>query len=242
MSLPSMWLLCGCVALTAVGCASTRSVSHSPASARPEDSPRDVEMRNPPEEQRGAATEALPLRRDSGERVVLEARGLVGARSLSGVTRRLPDDCSGFVRYVYERVGVALLADPHADNRRSDNAVTAIHREARRKRALHARTPEPGDLVFFRETYDRNHDGVDDDGLTHIGIVEAVDDQGTVTFIHRASRGVVRAVMNPGRPSDPKDDSGRRINEVLRANAADGAELTGELFVAYAAASAWLDR
>jgi hypothetical protein len=94
----------------------------------------------------------------------------------------------------------------------------------------------PGDLVFFRETYDQNRDGRRNDGLTHVGLVEDVDAAGTVTVIHRVSRGVVRYRMNLARPEVQKDPrTGAVLNDRLRAPGRGRPQvLTGQLFAAYA--------
>ena len=163
---------------------------------------------------------------DYGARIAQHADALVGLHSLKAVTH-LPDDCTGLVRYAYAREGVELMPPQGSPG---TNGVTAIWRAARAKNALHARAPLPGDLVFFRETYDRDRDGRRDDGLTHIGVVESVEEDGTVYFVHRSGRGVTRERLNPHRPRD------RQVNDWLRARSrAAPAALTGELFVAYGA-------
>lgn len=155
------------------------------------------------------------------------------AASLVGVPLKraapwLPDDCTGLARAVYEPAGIDLMSD----GKPGDNGVTAIHRTAKRVGALRERNPAPGDLVFFRETYDRNNDGKKNDGLTHIGVVETVSPSGEVVFIHRGAKGVVRARL------DVKYPNSKAHNDVLRvANKKDRARLTGELFVDYGAAS-----
>lgn len=166
---------------------------------------------------------SLPL--TAGARLVSKAVSLVGLSTLRLVAPHLPDDCTGLVRAAYEELGVDLMGA----GVRGDNGVTAMHRLAFERSALHLQTPAPGDLVFFRETYDRNHDGRVNDGLTHVGVVEAVDAAGTVTFVHRAGSGVKRAKLSVGSPLD----KGR--NDYLRpAKRGSPALLTGELFVTFA--------
>src|SRR5205814_10151917 len=115
------------------------------------------------------------------------------------------------------------------------HGVTAIWYAAREKNALHQRAPAKGDLVFFRETYDRNRDGRRDDGLTHVGVVESVEPDGTVVFVHRSGAGVTRGRVNPARPRD------REVNDWLRVKSRHApAALTGELFAGYASARALL--
>lgn len=166
-----------------------------------------------------------------GRRVARRAVGLVG---VSLASYRVPNDCSGLARLAYQSVGVELLSH---GTRPGENAVNAIYRRARARGALHWKTPQPGDLVFFRETYDRNRDGVRNDGLTHVGVVETVAKDGTVTFVHRGGPGVRRARMNPRFPT-VRAQKGHTLNDYLRrADATGRARLTGELFVGYASAS-----
>ncbi|MDP1827925.1 MAG: CHAP domain-containing protein [Archangium sp.] len=139
----------------------------------------------------------------------------------------LPDDCTGLVRAVYEDSGIELMGA----GVRGDNGVTAMWRLAFERSALHTHAPAPGDLVFFRETYDRNRNGRRDDGLTHVGVVETIDGRGTVTFVHRSGTGVTRAKLDLGSPLDKKR------NDFLRpARRGQPALLTGELFVTFASA------
>ena len=102
------------------------------------------------------------------------AEGLLGQSTVRIKGRRYPDDCTGLVRGVFESMGVGLFADA----RRGDNGVTSIFRFAQEHgRVFRGGRPLPGDLVFFKDTYDQNHDGRFDDGLTHVGLVERVDEE-----------------------------------------------------------------
>ena len=158
-------------------------------------------------------------------RLAARAASLVGLSTLRVVVPHLPDDCTGLVRAVYEDSGIELMLAAE----RGDNGVTAMYRLAFEKNALHTQAPAPGDLVFFRETYDRNRDGKHNDGLTHVGVVESVDTLGTVTFVHRSGSGVTRSKLNPGAPLD------KRRNDFLRpAKHGEPALLSGELFVTFA--------
>ncbi len=166
-------------------------------------------------------------------KVVAVARRFVGKPKVAVSGRTWPADCTGIVRAAFSSLGLDLLDEARA----GDNAVTAIYRFAQeRGRVFEAGRPMPGDLVFFRETYDLNRDGRLNDGLTHIGIVEDVDAEGTVTVIHRVARGVVRYRMNLANPDVRRDPaSGRVYNDALR-HAGPGRRevLTGQLFAGYA--------
>ena len=166
-----------------------------------------------------------------GRRVARRAASLVGD---SLASYRVPDDCSGLVRLAYQYVGVELLSQ---GTQSGENASSAIYRRAQRAGALHQRTPHPGDVVFFRETYDRNGDGLRNDGVTHVGVIESVAGDGTVVFVHRGGGGVARSRMNL-RVKGARSASGQVVNHYLRrAEGDEPARLTRELFVGYGTAS-----
>ncbi len=168
----------------------------------------------------------------SRETAVGTAQGLVGKTKLVVQGRRYGDDCTGLVRAVFEPLGVNLLAEAAP----GDNGVTAMWRfAAKHGRIFEGGRPLPGDLVFFKETYDLNRDGHTNDGLTHIGLVEDVEADGTVLVIHRVARGVVRYRMNLANPTQLRTADGRRLNDWLRTEAPGSKpRLTAELFAGYA--------
>lgn len=160
------------------------------------------------------------------------ARSLVGKKQLQVDGQRFPNDCTGLIAAAYASSGLELLSSARA----TDNGVTAMYRFAQRHgRVYETGKPTPGDLVFFRETYDQNRDGRANDGLTHVGIVDEVEPDGTVTVIHRVSRGVVRYRMNLTHRTSRRDPrTGRAINDYLRApGSGQKSVLTGQLFAAY---------
>jgi cell wall-associated NlpC family hydrolase len=149
-----------------------------------------------------------------GTRLADRADAAAGLRSVRQLSRSATDDCSGFVRAIYGREGVNLMVLPP---RPGENGVSHLHRLATARRALRRR-PQPGDLVFFRDTYRR--------GLSHVGIVDGVRGS-EVTFVHRAGRGIVRSRL------DLRHPHARLRNDVLRK--APRRALTGELLVGFAA-------
>ncbi|HLL82342.1 MAG TPA: CHAP domain-containing protein [Longimicrobium sp.] len=179
--------------------------------------------------------EPLPPSALLGDRqtAVQLARGLVGKHKPTLRGKALGADCTGLVLGVYREMGLDLLKSAKP----GDNGVTAIYRFARKHGRVYTDGwPVAGDLVFFKETYDQNRDGRQNDGLTHVGLVEDVTDDGTVTVIHRVSRGVVRYRMNLRHPDQRVDaKTGRVLNDALRAPGGDRAgATTGQLFAAYA--------
>ena len=186
----------------------------------------------PPPRTEEPASASLVLAPQAREAALKTARALVGSSRIIVRSHRYPDDCTGLVRAVFDEVGVDLMRE--ATSR--DNGVTAIFRFATKHgHIFEGGRPVPGDLVFFKETYDRNRDGRNNDGLTHVGLVDDVEADGTVVIIHRVARGVVRYRMNLGHPDDALSTDGRRWNDWLRSPSVGARpQLTGQLFAGYA--------
>lgn len=166
------------------------------------------------------------------ERAVWRAKSWVGLRSLQTVSTSVSDDCSGFTRLAYQQRNLDLLP---LDLLPGENGVTAIHRKAMALGTLR-QTPRVGDLVFFRETFDKNRDGRFNDGLTHIGIVERMAPDGTVTFVHKAGGLVKRSKFNLAKPEARRDEKGRVLNDWLRRrDKRFRGYLAGELVAGFAA-------
>jgi len=147
-------------------------------------------------------------------------------------------DCSGFVEAVYAAEGVELRRVLQLAAPREASAVAAAWEAARRfgTRWRGGDWPAPSDLVFFDDTWDRDGDGRRDDPLTHLGIVEWVDVDGTVTFLHRGGKGVVRGHVNLAWPALATAPDGRPLNSFLRVKAGpdDRAPLlAGQLFAGF---------
>ncbi|MFN7132085.1 MAG: CHAP domain-containing protein, partial [Myxococcales bacterium] len=203
--------------------------------------PRDPLLDPPPAQLTPEARPAtIPRARDpifkpeptglDGEAIARTAAGYIGEQTIVSGGRRYPDDCTGFVRAVYAAHGVELFTD---DAQPGDNGVTAIWRFASKNGRVRTRQARVGDIVFFKETYDRNRDGRRNDGLTHVGIVDGIEPDGTVTVVHRVARGVVRYRMNLERPKERKDEkTGRVLNDYLRERGRS--RLAGELFAGFA--------
>ncbi|MCP3139736.1 NlpC/P60 family protein [Pyxidicoccus xibeiensis] len=181
-----------------------------------------------------AARKSAPKRQATvslAERAVWRAKNWVGLRSLSTVSTSVNDDCSGLTQLAYRKPGLSLMPERTLPG---ENGVKAIYRKAGDLGTLRE-TPRAGDMVFFRNTHDRNRDGRLNDGLTHIGIVERVGADGTVTFVHRAGNGVKRGHFNLARPDARKDEKGRILNDWLRRrDKRNRGYLAGELVAGFA--------
>ncbi|MBZ4332304.1 CHAP domain-containing protein [Corallococcus sp. AS-1-12] len=146
------------------------------------------------------------------DRALWRAKSWVGMTTLAKMSSTVTDDCSGMTRLAFQQRRLDLLPD---DVLPEENGVTAIHRKARALGML-TETPTPGALVFFKDTFDKNRDGLMNDGLTHIGIVERVGADGTVTFVHKSGGLVKRSRFNLVQPEARKDAKGHVLNDWLR--------------------------
>jgi hypothetical protein len=234
--------------MLAAGCATTKhsvsnasSAEHSPehsalldafireATTPPGKQALRHETRAAQAEQRHKATE--PSTQGARKKIVETAQAFLGKKQIVLQGKKYLNDCSGFVNALYAQVGIDLMQKAQP----GDNAVTAMFRYAK----THGKTfeggwPVPGDLVFFRNTY-RLKTQHSPDALTHIGVVESIDPDGTIYIIHRVSRGVVRYAMNLRYRNQTQNQDGKRINDYIRARKGkQPAMLTSELFVSYA--------
>jgi cell wall-associated NlpC family hydrolase len=151
-------------------------------------------------------------------RLVARARHLLGQRGPFRVGgERFTPDCSGFVAAVYAAEGLDLRGAMQRAAPNERGGAKAAWAAARAEGTSFGpdERPEPGDLVYWHDTYDRNRNRKADDPFTHVGIVERVED-GTVHFIHRGHRGVARGVMTLGHPHEATGADGRRLNSQLR--------------------------
>lgn len=162
----------------------------------------------------------------SPEGTVIDAEGLQGkivASALHAVhtqsvaigSRRFNYDCSGTILSIYYRAGIDLTP---SFNQARGNGVARLYQIGDTNKLLYdAPVPQPGDLVFWDNTYDRNGDGKFNDPLTHAGIVISSAPDGTIEYVHHNySKGIVVERMNLHRPDAYQDADGRLVNSPMR--------------------------
>ena len=168
--------------------------------------------------------------------IVEAAARLVGVRAITSQGRRIAYDCAGVTRAIFLEHGIDLYRGAFNDPK--GNGVRLIHNHVRQHGTFH-RGPNvsPGDLVFFDNTWDFNGDGQLNDPLTHVGIVERLEPDGTVVFISRVANAVERYRMNLDQPHVHKTAQGLVLNDYIRrklpTDPDHSARLTGELFSFY---------
>lgn len=165
------------------------------------------------------------------------ATQLVGARTIEVNGRRIAYDCAGVTRAIFLKHGIDLYSGEPIDPKA--NGVRLIYAHVRQHGTLHqGPVVHPGDLVFFNNTWDYNRDGKVNDPLTHVGVVEQQEPDGTVSFISRVAGTVERYRMNLALPHVHETADGRILNDYLRRkdviDPANTDYLTGELFAQFA--------
>lgn len=150
--------------------------------------------------------------------------------------RRYAPDCSGFVRGVYATQRVDLYGG--LGELDGGNGVGRIYTHVMEHGRIHyGPTVHPGDLVFFHNTWDFNRDGLANDPLTHVGVVEQVERDGTVIFVSWMSGGIERYRMNLQQPDIHKTADGRILNDFMRRKQSGDTQgthyLAGRLFAAF---------
>jgi len=166
--------------------------------------------------------------RDARLRVAAAAGAVVGSAPIivGGVRYRF--DCSGVASGIYAKAGLPVVSEGDGLD------VRGLYALVQKTGSLRRSDPLPGDFVFFDDTYDANGNGRIDDPLSHVGVVERVVDDGTVIFVHRIGRQIVRARLNLKDPQLRHDKNGVAKNHYLRAaHGAVAAKTTAELFVAW---------
>ena len=189
--------------------------------------PSDARAATDSDAEDGSRRSRTAARRSGGKQVAKAAERYLGASRLvcNGTAYRY--DCSGLVMAAHARAGLPV-----------DGNTAALYDQSRSQNALHKRkTPHLGDLAFFDNTHDRNGNGRLDDRLTHIAVVTAVGDDGTITMVHKSGNGVVTLTMNLRSPSEHRTVDGKLLNDYLRRKTSrDSARtryLTGELWVGF---------
>ncbi len=148
-------------------------------------------------------------------KIVASALHAADTQSVAIGSKRFNYDCSGTILSIYYRAGIDLTP---SFNEGKGNGVARLYQIGDRNQLLYdSPIPQPGDLVFWDNTYDRNGDGEFNDALTHAGIVISSASDGTIEYVHHNySKGIVVERMNLIRPAAHQDADGRLVNSPMR--------------------------
>ncbi len=140
-------------------------------------------------------------------------------------------DCQGTVAKIFWKVGVDLTKNYNEPGYQNLlGGVPRIYKTYQTEGKTYlAKRPKAGDLVFFDNTWDYNGNGKWDDTLTHVGLVETVEADGTVGVIHHCSKGIKRYYFNLEKPTVYQDETGKVLNSFIRRQSAS--DLPGTSYV-----------
>ncbi len=157
------------------------------------------------------------------------------------------NDCSGFVRMVYSNFNIDLFDVEH-NTKASGTEI--IFKFVEKNGAIYPKyiyfnkstpknkkyVPQVGDIIFFDNTHDKNRDKKVNDFFTHVAIVLSIDDDNTINYIHKSSRGINTQLMNLDEPNSLYINK-KRVNSYLRVKKKGDSKntpyLSGELFRAF---------
>ncbi|MDH5720677.1 MAG: CHAP domain-containing protein [Spirochaetia bacterium] len=130
--------------------------------------------------------------------------------------RRYRNDCSGMVKAVFDTIDIDVFQRA-STARRGANGVEIIYHSFKEKFWTNhkKKMPRPGDLILFKNTYDKNKNGKWDDNFTHVSVVTGVEKNGTIAFIHHVRNGIQRYRMNLDKKKIHKEN-GVKFNDYLR--------------------------
>lgn len=173
--------------------------------------------------------------------VVESAQTLIGKAPESSVVvngKRFVLDCIGTVAAIFYGMYIDVTKDfPHL----TGSGVERLYRSLKNEGVLHHdKYPRPGDVVIWNNTWDANGDGdTNDDPHTHAGVVLAVDEDGTIHYVHENyRRGVIVEVMNLLKPNVYRNSDGRVLNSPMAMAPKPGEKravhwVSGDLFGAF---------
>ncbi|MFP4112916.1 MAG: CHAP domain-containing protein [Spirochaetota bacterium] len=173
--------------------------------------------------ERDNAESERPLRTDQTdaryterqERIVRAAHEILRTQDFVVDGYRYSYDCTGTILAIYAMAGIRLV-DLFPNY--AGNGVRRLYGIADDYELLyHTELPQPGDLIFWDNTYDKNGDTQWNDWLTHVGLVLSVDSDGTIEYLHHHyTEGVVTARMNLTNPQTYMTSDGVIVNSPMR--------------------------
>ncbi|AGZ81749.1 NlpC/P60 family protein [Campylobacter fetus] len=113
------------------------------------------------------------------------------------MNKKLGKDCSGFVSLVNEDSNSIYFNSSELDNfyDKEGRKSQAIFNLYQSQNKIYFIDPKPGDLVFFSNTT-HNTKTSKQKKITHLGIIQDINSNGTISFVHNTSGKNIKSVMN----------------------------------------------
>jgi hypothetical protein len=137
---------------------------------------------------------------DTQSLLVEGAHTLLGVDKLVVRGKRFTRDCVGTICAIYYYAGIDLAGGLV---NYTGGGVTRMYKYLNAHKLIYrTQNPRIGDIIFWNNTVDKDGDGKMDDGLTHVGMVVGVREDGTIDYVHNDYRqGIVIAQMNLNKPN-----------------------------------------
>lgn len=200
----------------------TRPASEMPKPAAP---PRAEAQRPAPSRPAPARPQSAPAKPASASNTA--SAGPDEVKPTRGSASYTPEFAAGYVVAVYAANDVTLGSA-------AASSIADLYRKAQQTGTIyHSSRPAVGDIVFFHNTFDRNADNRQNDWYSHVGIVESVDEQGTIALLSYLSGKVGRTYMNLESPA-LSERGGKTFNTRMKAESTGADFLAGKLFAGFA--------
>ncbi|RAZ52441.1 NlpC/P60 family protein [Campylobacter hyointestinalis] len=151
----------------------------------------------------------------SGYNYNQDADGFYNINLSKYLNKKLGNDCSGFVSLVNED-SKSLYFDENIVNNfydKNGRKSQAIFNLYKSQNKISYTDPKPGDLVFFNNTTSRTNKSKNK-AITHLGIIDKVESNGTITFMHNINGKNIKSVMNLNHKNTHKLN-GKKINAYI---------------------------
>jgi cell wall-associated NlpC family hydrolase len=147
--------------------------------------------------------------------VMASAKTLIGKPPNAKVTvngKGFTLDCIGTVSAIFYGMSIDVTKDFTIY---TGDGVNRLYMTLKERNAVHTdKYPRPGDVIIWDNTWDVKGNGDRIHGpRTHAGVVLAVDDDGTIHYVHEnLYKGIMIETMNLLRPTVARDEQGKVIN------------------------------
>lgn len=151
----------------------------------------EINTSKPPEKKEEPGNKYTELQ----QKLVEGAYAILGQKELNINGKHFNVDCTGTVLAAYYYAGIDLAKD---FAKYTGNGVKRLYDYLEANELLYkTKSPAPGDIIFWDDTYDKNGDGKWNDPLTHTGMVVSITEDGEIEYLHENyKKGIILEKMN----------------------------------------------